>query len=92
MARFSLEALEEKAGAATSLTSSTGHFPLLFPQVKQVKSIQSHNMSTGDVDLSCPTHQGTRPALEPPSSQLLPAAQLTGGPMSPGGPAGPGSP
>lgn len=43
MAGFSLEALEEKAGAATSLASSRGHFPLLPPWVKQVKSIQSCN-------------------------------------------------
>lgn len=46
MARFSLEALEEKAGAATSAqaeASSRGRFPLLPPWVKQVKPIQSHN-------------------------------------------------
>lgn len=91
MAGFSLEALEEKAGAATSLTSSRDHLPLLPPWVKQVKSIQSPQ-SPRDVDVSCPAHQGTCPGLEAPSSQPLPTAQLTGGPMSPGGPAGPGSP
>ena len=43
MAGFSLEALEDKAGAATSLGSNRGHFSLFPPQVKQVKPTQSRN-------------------------------------------------
>lgn len=87
MSWFSLEALEDKAGATTSLTSSTGCFPL--PQVEQTKSIQSQSTVHGRCGFELP------PQPHLPSSgisQLLPAALLTGGPMSPGGPAGPGSP
>lgn len=43
MAGFSLEALEVKAGAATSFASSRGHFSLFSPRVKQVKPTQSRN-------------------------------------------------
>ena len=45
MAGFSLEALEDKAGAATSLGSSRGHISLFPPRVKQVKPTQSHKLS-----------------------------------------------
>lgn len=90
MSCFPLEALKEKAGSSYVPHVSWGLFPLLLPQFKPFKPIQSHNTVHGRSGFEL--LQPPRQKLQLRSFQLLPPAQLTGGPMSPGGPAGPGSP